>query len=109
MSKGPGLFADIGKKAKGKESFRKLITNSLSLSLWSVYCFELIRLRNSHLKRFVLALVVDLLTKDYNSDQKFSVSTYSDAGVVRQFNIYTHIHTAKKKKTEYLEITGLDR
>ncbi|KAJ6919694.1 mitochondrial outer membrane protein porin 2-like [Populus alba x Populus x berolinensis] len=39
MSKGPGLFADIGKKAK------------------------------------------DLLTKDYNSDQKFSVSTYSDAGV----------------------------
>ncbi|KAL6227481.1 PREDICTED: mitochondrial outer membrane protein porin 2-like [Fragaria vesca subsp. vesca] len=39
MSKGPGLFADIGKKAK------------------------------------------DLLTKDYNSDQKFSVSTYSEAGV----------------------------
>ncbi|KAJ6398658.1 hypothetical protein OIU77_019442 [Salix suchowensis] len=39
MSKGPGLFADIGKKAK------------------------------------------DLLTKDYNSDQKFSVSTYSDARV----------------------------
>uniref|UniRef100_A0A6N2M2R3 Mitochondrial outer membrane protein porin 2-like n=1 Tax=Salix viminalis TaxID=40686 RepID=A0A6N2M2R3_SALVM len=39
MSKGPVLFADIGKKAK------------------------------------------DLLTKDYNSDQKFSVSTYSDAGV----------------------------
>ncbi|XP_050388113.1 mitochondrial outer membrane protein porin 2-like [Argentina anserina] len=39
MSKGPGLFSDIGKKAK------------------------------------------DLLTKDYNSDQKFSVSTYSQAGV----------------------------
>ncbi|KAL9394222.1 hypothetical protein Peur_013507 [Populus x canadensis] len=39
MSKGPGLFADIGKKAK------------------------------------------DLLTRDYNSDQKFSVSTYSDTGV----------------------------
>uniref|UniRef100_A0A6N2L691 Uncharacterized protein n=1 Tax=Salix viminalis TaxID=40686 RepID=A0A6N2L691_SALVM len=39
MSKGPVLFADIGKKAK------------------------------------------DLLTKDYNSDQKFSVSTNSDAGV----------------------------
>ncbi|KAH7520296.1 hypothetical protein FEM48_Zijuj08G0129100 [Ziziphus jujuba var. spinosa] len=39
MSKGPGLFSDIGKKAK------------------------------------------DLLTKDYSSDQKFSVSTYSDAGV----------------------------
>ncbi|KAJ6366742.1 hypothetical protein OIU77_003178 [Salix suchowensis] len=39
MSKGPVLFADIGKKAK------------------------------------------DLLTKDYNSDQKFSVSTYSDSGV----------------------------
>ncbi|KAA8531572.1 hypothetical protein F0562_006281 [Nyssa sinensis] len=40
MSKGPGLFSDIGKKAK------------------------------------------DLLTKDYISDQKFSVSTYSDTGVV---------------------------
>ncbi|XP_059641113.1 mitochondrial outer membrane protein porin 2-like [Cornus florida] len=40
MSKGPGLFSDIGKKAK------------------------------------------DLLTKDYNSDQKFSVSTCSDTGVV---------------------------
>ncbi|KAJ6378454.1 hypothetical protein OIU78_028655 [Salix suchowensis] len=39
MSKGPVLFADIGKKAK------------------------------------------DLLNKDYNSDQKFSVSTYSDSGV----------------------------
>ncbi|GMY11903.1 mitochondrial outer membrane protein porin 2-like isoform X1 [Fagus crenata] len=39
MSKGPGLFTDIGKKAK------------------------------------------DLLTKDYNSDQKFTVSTYSHAGV----------------------------
>ncbi|KGN62001.1 mitochondrial outer membrane protein porin 2 [Cucumis sativus] len=40
MSKGPGLFSDIGKKAK------------------------------------------DLLTRDYISDQKFSVSTYSHAGVV---------------------------
>ncbi|PSS21229.1 Eukaryotic porin/Tom40 protein [Actinidia chinensis var. chinensis] len=39
MSKGPGLYADIGKKAK------------------------------------------DLLTKDYISDQKFSVSTCSDTGV----------------------------
>lgn len=39
MSKGPGLFPDIGKKAK------------------------------------------DLLTKDYSSDQKFTVSTYSGAGV----------------------------
>ncbi|KAI9089303.1 hypothetical protein K1719_029582 [Acacia pycnantha] len=39
MSKGPGLFSDIGKKAK------------------------------------------DLLTKDYSSDQKFTVSTYSGAGV----------------------------
>lgn len=40
MSKGPGLFSEIGKKAK------------------------------------------DLLTRDYTSDQKFSISTYSDAGVV---------------------------
>ncbi|MBA0620281.1 hypothetical protein Golax_005230 [Gossypium laxum] len=39
MSKGPGLFVDIGKKAK------------------------------------------DLLTKDYTSDQKFTVSTYTGAGV----------------------------
>jgi voltage-dependent anion channel protein 2 len=39
MSKGPGLFSDIGKKAK------------------------------------------DLLTRDYNSDQKFSVYSYSGAGV----------------------------
>ncbi|QHO10400.1 hypothetical protein HN51_068379 [Arachis hypogaea] len=39
MTKGPGLFSDIGKKAK------------------------------------------DLLTKDYNSDQKVTVSTYSGAGV----------------------------
>ncbi|KAJ9177368.1 hypothetical protein P3X46_012594 [Hevea brasiliensis] len=39
MCKGPGLFSDIGKKAK------------------------------------------DLLTKDYSSDQKFSVYTFSDAGV----------------------------
>ncbi|XP_058080843.1 mitochondrial outer membrane protein porin 2-like [Magnolia sinica] len=39
MSKGPGLFSEIGKKAK------------------------------------------DLLTKDYSSDQKFTVSTYSGVGV----------------------------
>ena len=39
MSKGPGLFIDIGKKAK------------------------------------------DLLTRDFNYDKKFTVSTYSDAGV----------------------------
>ncbi|XP_049383907.1 mitochondrial outer membrane protein porin 2-like [Solanum stenotomum] len=39
MSKGPGLFSDIGKKAR------------------------------------------DLLTKDYISDQKLSISTYSDTGV----------------------------
>ncbi|KAJ0241978.1 Mitochondrial outer membrane protein porin 2 [Hirschfeldia incana] len=39
MSKGPGLFSDIGKKAK------------------------------------------DLLTRDYNSDHKFSISTYSASGV----------------------------
>ncbi|TYG95156.1 hypothetical protein ES288_A11G245800v1 [Gossypium darwinii] len=39
MSKGPGLFVDIGKRAK------------------------------------------DLLTKDYTSDQKFTVSTYTGAGV----------------------------
>ena len=39
MSKGPGLFTDIGKKAK------------------------------------------DLLNRDFNSDQKFTVSTYNDAGV----------------------------
>ncbi|XP_016475582.2 mitochondrial outer membrane protein porin 2 [Nicotiana tabacum] len=39
MSKGPGLFSDIGKKAK------------------------------------------DLLTKDYISDQKLSISTYTDTGV----------------------------
>ncbi|KAF3568730.1 hypothetical protein DY000_02011710 [Brassica cretica] len=39
MSKGPGLFADIGKKAK------------------------------------------DLLTRDYNTDQKFSISTYTASGV----------------------------
>ncbi|KAF8101492.1 hypothetical protein N665_0205s0082 [Sinapis alba] len=39
MSKGPGLFADIGKKAK------------------------------------------DLLTRDYNTDQKFSISTFSASGV----------------------------
>ncbi|KAF5736223.1 mitochondrial outer membrane protein porin 2-like [Tripterygium wilfordii] len=39
MSKGPGLFSDIGKKAK------------------------------------------DLLSKDYGSDQKFTVSTYSDSGL----------------------------
>ncbi|EYU44488.1 hypothetical protein MIMGU_mgv1a016650mg [Erythranthe guttata] len=45
MSKGPGLFSDIGKKAK------------------------------------------DLLTKDYLSDHKFSVSTYSESGVVQIFYI----------------------
>ena len=39
MSKGPGLFIDIGKKAK------------------------------------------DLLTRDFNFNQKFTVSAYSDAGV----------------------------
>ena len=66
MSKGPGLFSDIGKKAKGK------IYSILSL------CYDLA----SHAS-IAASLFVDLLTKDYSSDQKFSVYTYTDAGVVR--------------------------
>lgn len=42
-----------------------------------------------------VASFVDLLTKDYTYDQKFTVSTYSDAGVVRNlasfFNHWLHL------------------
>lgn len=47
MSKGPGLFSDIGKKAKGEESVFLLITHFSSSFL---YCSALTRLRNFLLK-----------------------------------------------------------
>jgi len=67
MSKGPGLFADIGKKAKGNQS--------IYFYLWK-------KIKINDPTMIIYWWHVDLLTRDYNSDQKFSVSTYSDAGVV---------------------------
>ncbi|KAK4410072.1 Mitochondrial outer membrane protein porin 2 [Sesamum angolense] len=69
MSKGPGLFLDIGKKQKVDFSDPSLI--------------------------------YDLLTKDYLSDHKFSVSTYSESGVA--------LTTTAAKKGGYSSAVGLNQ
>lgn len=77
MSKGPGLFVDIGKKAKGNQ----ILYLHLSIYIY-LYSFQL----PVFISPFFECL--DLLTKDYTSDQKFTVSTYTDAGVVCQNHLF---------------------
>ena len=90
MSKGPGLFTDIGKKSKGeqKRSVTISVIDSTSLSRSK-------KSKNSLLIFFfyLSLFLIDLLTKDYNSDQKLTISSYSISGVVSPSNkLYTFNH-----------------
>lgn len=73
MSKGPGLYSDIGKKAKGELNRFFFVIDSIS-PIILIICF-----------------VLDLLTKDYNSDQKLTVSSYSTTGVVSSSNFHSNL------------------
>ncbi|GER41447.1 voltage-dependent anion channel [Striga asiatica] len=64
--KGPGLYSDIGKKARGKFFL-------LSVSFCDSNC------GNNRL--FVELWVSDLLYRDYQGDQKFTLTTYTANGV----------------------------
>ena len=66
MVNGPGLYLDIGKKARGP-----------SFSFFSSFFF--FDLSYSLIFAFSRA---DLLYKDYQSDHKFTVTTYTSTGVV---------------------------
>jgi hypothetical protein len=69
--KGPGLFSDIGKKAKGTSSYSFPRYHRRHLSNWLGF------------PRFVVWWSADLLTKDYTYDHKLTISTASASGVVR--------------------------
>jgi len=82
MSKGPGLYSDIGKKARG--------SLFLTLSPNPIFFFKEI------LINIVFVVVIaDLLYKDYNTDQKFSLTTYSPTGIV-SFLFDLHFFSAVK-------------
>lgn len=82
MAKGPGLYSDIGKKARGSIFFLffQLIWK---ISYW-VFClsFEYFYL---YLIIICLNAYIDLLYRDYQTDHKFSITTYSPTGVVSFF------------------------
>lgn len=88
MSKGPGLFSDIGKKAKGD-----CIHNMIFLLRWiSHYLYNDVTTFVEDKKDLInLLLILDLLTKDYSADQKLTISTYSTAGVVKPLGFYLHL------------------
>jgi len=80
MSKGPGLYSDIGKKAKGElNRFLFVIDSNI---FFSKVKSEII---------LIICFVLDLLTKDYNSDQKLTVSSYSTTGVVSYLNFHYNL------------------
>ncbi|KAL5988210.1 Mitochondrial outer membrane protein porin [Asimina triloba] len=94
MSKGPGLFSGIGKKAKGKisvDSIALCLAIKFALGKEKFLC-NLVRTAGNHemaltfsttLGKLHLIFQCHLLTKDYSYGQKFTVSTYSDdVGVV---------------------------
>lgn len=76
MAKGPGLFSNIGKNAKGIRLL--LVFESFKVFVFSVYFCVL------HLFYDVdcAVVLVDLLKKDYTADPKLTLSTFSDIGVV---------------------------
>jgi voltage-dependent anion channel protein 2 len=71
MGKGPGLYVDIGKKARGNRDF--IFCSLLNLFSFCDY-FDIFFLNFSKFP--------DLLYKDYQSDHKFTVTTYTSTGVV---------------------------
>lgn len=79
--KGPGLYTDIGKKARGKWCF--LFTDFVFVCAQLISAFLLIFLSLSLLSQNDFYFyVLDLLYKDYQGDQKFTLTTYTANGVV---------------------------
>lgn len=83
MGKGPGLYSDIGKLAKGETVLLRSISHNLCYGFDNTFVKPEIRIHSNH---FDLFLLLDLLTKDYNSDQKLTVKSFSTTGVVSSSN-----------------------
>lgn len=78
MGKGPGLYSDIGKRARGFSFLHLHFFFPIVIWRWIFY------FRWFFLKSFgiLLFFLPDLLYKDYQSDHKFTITTYSPTGVV---------------------------
>ena len=81
MLKGPGLYSDIGKKARGEFLFL------IFPFCWFIYLAQfLFNFLFMYLNACIAYAAVfgdsDLLYKDYQSDHKFSITTYTVNGVV---------------------------
>ncbi|CAN1272189.1 Mitochondrial outer membrane protein porin of 34 kDa [Linum perenne] len=85
MVKGPGLYSEIGKKTRGI-SFSPCFVLLLLSVVWTNFRgeFDVLSLF------FFCGEFIDLLYKDYHSDQKFTVTTVSPVGVA-----ITHSATKK--------------
>lgn len=133
MGKGPGLYTEIGKKARGmmnKQSclfVNLLVYEPATVSFilrfnricffflcvynyeWVTRCFScfwvfLADLENVNRSIYSVSIVgwvfefvaldciVDLLYKDYQGDQKLSITTYSSTGVVSHSCLYLSVH-----------------
>lgn len=79
MGKGPGLYFDIGKKARGYRSIFVLFLirffSILRHSMLSIILF-------GDFNVITVFWLSDLLYKDYQSDHKFTITTYTSTGVV---------------------------
>lgn len=77
MAKGPGLYTEIGKKTRG-------LSLLLSLSQFhvGVRVFVVLIEIDFDFDFGTFWFGLDLLYKDYQTDHKFTITTYSPTGVV---------------------------
>lgn len=81
MGKGPGLYSDIGKIARGDSSVSFIFASFSCFFFFPLFSFLT---HEYDVVAFLLLLVIsDLLYRDYQSDHKFTVTTYTSSGVVR--------------------------
>ncbi|KAF8378401.1 hypothetical protein HHK36_029740 [Tetracentron sinense] len=97
MGKGPGLYSDIGKKARGDNLlFAFLILIFFFFFIIAIFFFLILSFF------FWFNLLLDLLYKDYQSDHKFTITTYSSTGVVSIFLLRAITSSATKKGDLFL-------
>lgn len=104
MVKGPGLYTDIGKRARGSLPFNSLF----SLLKYHIHRCVYICVCVIQLERIVNVAVIgftftdlnlfffyeDLLYRDYQADHKFTITTYSPTGVVSYLFVFRLFRSA---------------
>lgn len=84
MGKGPGLYSDIGKRARGSRFVSLYLENPIHFFTLTFLFYGCIMCNFL----FFFVLLLDLLYRDYQSDQKFTLTTYSPTGVVSDFVVF---------------------